>query len=196
MSSSDKKCYPEDEEICVSRIDATRMQVNAAIRSYFLYDDYVSAMTLAGAAERVLSDLQPQDGLIGIDAISIRSLINLFVPDEYSKEAAQHLRGPYDFLRHADLNKFEDFRVHPLYVEFMIFLASQAYKLVTNNFSMEMQISQVWFVLRHPQLLKEDAPLGDVLSKLDFDPNTISKSDFFTQACEFFALQSNGKENG
>jgi hypothetical protein len=53
---------------------------------FFLWDELVSAATLAGAAERVLSDLQPQDGIIGVDAHSIRSMINLYIKEEHHKE--------------------------------------------------------------------------------------------------------------
>ena len=53
----------------IARIDAARCQIDRAITAYF-EDDLVSALTLAGAAERVLSDWQRQDGLFGVDAYS------------------------------------------------------------------------------------------------------------------------------
>jgi hypothetical protein len=56
----------------VQRLEAVRDQIDSAIRVYFLWDDLVSALALAGAAERVLSDLQPKDGIFGVDAHSIR----------------------------------------------------------------------------------------------------------------------------
>ena len=62
---------------------------------FFLWDELVSAVTLAGAAERVLSDLQPQDGIIGVDAHSIRSMINL--KEEHQKDAAKLFRKDYFF---------------------------------------------------------------------------------------------------
>jgi hypothetical protein len=72
----------------VTRFDAVSSQINSAIRMFFLWDDLVSAVTLAGAAERVLSNLQPQDGIVGVDAYSIRSMVNLYIKDEHRREAA------------------------------------------------------------------------------------------------------------
>ncbi len=58
----------------ITHLEAVRDQIDSAIRSYFLWDDLVSATTLAGAAERVMSDMQAQDGIFGVDAASIRSI--------------------------------------------------------------------------------------------------------------------------
>ena len=60
----------------ITRLEAVRDQLDSAFKVYFLWDDLVSAITLAGAAERVMSDMQPKDGIFGIDAASIRSIIN------------------------------------------------------------------------------------------------------------------------
>jgi hypothetical protein len=93
----------------ISSLDAVRDQINAAIRAYFLWDDLVSALTLAGAAERVLSDKQPADGILGVDAFSIRSMVNLYIEDEYQSKAAKLFRADYDFFRHADQKPQDDY---------------------------------------------------------------------------------------
>ena len=46
----------------ITRLEAVRDQLNTACKAYFLWDDLVSALTLAGAAERVRSDMQADMG--------------------------------------------------------------------------------------------------------------------------------------
>jgi hypothetical protein len=90
---------------------------------FFLWDDLVSAVTLAGAAERVLSDLQPQDGIIGIDAHSIRSMINLYIKEGHHKDAAKLFRKDYDFFRHADRDAAQSYELKENSVAWLIFIS-------------------------------------------------------------------------
>ena len=88
-----------------------RDELDSAFKAYFLWDDLVSAITLAGAAERVMSDMQPQDGIFGVDAASVRSIINLYIKPEHQKDAAKLWRADYDFFRHADKKKQSDYEL-------------------------------------------------------------------------------------
>src|SRR4030081_1382952 len=106
----------------LTRLEAVSDQIDSAIRVFFLWDDLVSALTLAGAAERVMSDLQPQDGIFGVDATSIRSAINLHVLPEYQKRAAALFRKDYDFFRHADRNPQGDYELKEPSAEYLLFI--------------------------------------------------------------------------
>lgn len=76
-----------------------------------MWDDLVSAITLAGVAERVMSDMQPQDGIFGVDAASLRSMVNLYIKPEHQKAAGAMFRADYDFFRHADKVKQEEYEL-------------------------------------------------------------------------------------
>jgi hypothetical protein len=111
----------------ITRRGAVRDQINSAIRAYFLWDDLVSALTLAGAAERVLSDRQPADGLLGVDAFSLRSMVNLYIREEYQSEAATLFRKDYDFFQHADRKPQDDYEFSEEWVDFLLLVAIGAF---------------------------------------------------------------------
>src|SRR5271165_120360 len=114
----------------ISRLDAVCNQINSAIRAYFLWDDLVSALTLAGAAERVLSDKQPADGILGVDAFSIRAMVNLYIEDAYQSKAAKLFRADYDFFRHADQKPQDDYEFSERWVDFQLLLSIGSYEFL------------------------------------------------------------------
>ncbi len=59
-------------------------------------------MTLAGAAERVLSDSQPAEAKTSDGFDSIKAYCNEFVEEGSRKEVAAKIREAYNQLRHAD----------------------------------------------------------------------------------------------
>jgi hypothetical protein len=106
----------------ITRLEAIRDQLDSAYKAYFLWDALVSALTLAGAAERVLSDLQRRDGLFGVDPYSIRSIVDLYIKPEHQKDAAKLYRADYDFFGHADVNKDNTYELKEEVVEFWLFV--------------------------------------------------------------------------
>jgi len=138
----------------VTRFDGVRDQVNMAVRAFFLWDDLVSAVTLAGAAERVLSDLQPQDGIIGVDAYSLRSMINLYIKDEHHKDAAKFFRKDYDFFRHADRGVVQGYELKEDSVAWMIFTSIISYEYLKQKKTMEMRAFVWWLMAKKTALAK------------------------------------------
>ncbi|HBS33782.1 MAG TPA: hypothetical protein DEA50_01710 [Parvularcula sp.] len=84
-----------------TRLEAVECQIGMAIRARLQFDDPVSALTLLGAAERVLSDLcgAPE---WGENALSIKLFIEKFANNGKHNEAAKFLRKPYNRLKHAN----------------------------------------------------------------------------------------------
>ena len=119
---------------------------------------WFSALTLAGAAERVLSDKQREDGLLGVDAFSIRSMINLHISEEYHREAAKYFRRDYDFFRHADRKPQEDDEFSEEWVDFLLFLAIGGFEFLGQKKSDEMWTYINWFAMKYPERLSKDGP--------------------------------------
>ena len=116
----------------IPRIEATKRQIDAAVRAYFS-DDLVSALTLAGAAERVLSDMQPKDGIFGADAVSLRSMINLYIKSDHQGEVAKKFRNVYDQLRHADRNTADNLEIKEEAVETYMLHAVMSFEFITKD---------------------------------------------------------------
>jgi len=163
----------------VTRFDGVRDQIAAAIRMFFLWDDLVSAVTLAGAAERVLSDLQPQDGIIGIDAHSIRSMINLYIKEEHHKDAAKLFRKDYDFFRHADCDAAQNYELKESSVAWLIFISLCSFEFLGQKKTMEMRAFAWWFMATNPHWVKADAPDLALIMKLKEQILERSKREYF-----------------
>lgn len=164
----------------VTRFDAVREQISSAIRMFFLWDELVSAVTLAGAAERVLSDLQPQDGIIGVDAHSIRSMINLYVKEEHHKDAAALFRKDYDYFRHADRNITQDnYELKESSVAWLIWMSVVAFEFLGQEKTMEMRAFAWWFMATNPHWLKANAPDLPLIMEIKDQLAERSKCEYF-----------------
>jgi hypothetical protein len=172
------------ENRLVTRRRAVQDQLDTAIRAYFLWDDLVSAITLAGAAERVLSDMQPQDGIIGIDAYSIRSAVNLYFKTEHQSEAAGLFRKDYDFFRHADRQNVDSHEIKDISVVFTITIAIASCEFLSIEKTEIMKIFFWWTYIKYPKFFKKDCI--DIF--LDIDDirrisEWVSKREYFLILC-------------
>lgn len=113
--------------IQLSRLDAVKHQLEMAVRARLQFEDLVSAMTLAGAAERVLSDGQPKDARISDGFNSIKAFCNEFVKEGYRKEVTAKVREAYDQLRHADKKPNQIHSLDPEGVDAFILMTIYAY---------------------------------------------------------------------
>lgn len=85
-----------------SRREAVQLQLEMAVRARLQHNDLVSALTLAGAAERVLSDLQPKEAKTSEGYTSLKAHINEVELDPKKRKGlADCARKDYDQLRHA-----------------------------------------------------------------------------------------------
>jgi len=163
----------------VTRFDAVRDQISSAIRTFFIWDDLVSAVTLAGAAERVLSDLQPQDGIFGVDARSIRSMVNLYIKEDHQKDAAKIFRKDYDFFRHADRDALQNYELKESSVAWLIFVSIVSFEFLRQKKTTEMRAFIWWFMATNPQWLKANAPDLALITKLKEQISERSKREYF-----------------
>lgn len=174
----------------ISRLDAVCNQINSAIRAYFLWDDLVSALTLAGAAERVLSDKQPADGILGVDAFSIRAMVNLYIEDAYQSKAAKLFRADYDFFRHADQKPQDDYEFSERWVDFQLLLSIGSYEFLGQKKTEDMIIFTYWFSMKYPQWLKKDHPFTVLIKGVCEITHNLSKRDYYAACQEWFRNQS------
>lgn len=86
-------------KLTVSKLDAARAQIDAAIEMYFVANNPIAFHTLTAAAYNVLRDLALKDG-------SAHPFIKRSFIDEYPAEAQKSLRKflnrPENFFKHAD----------------------------------------------------------------------------------------------
>jgi len=163
-----------------SRLDAVRCQLDMAVRAHLQFDDLVSALTLAGAAERVLSDQQPQNGILGVDAWSIRAYCNLHIKEDHQKAAAKLLRDGYDFLRHADRSPDRVLNLNAETVEIYLLLSIRAYSTLSNSSTSVMTAFKLWMMAERPDWIADDDT--PIIKRFSEEARTIrnrSKPEFF-----------------
>jgi len=119
-----------------------KSQIEMAIRARLQFSDPVSAMTLAGAAERVLSDLSEHNEW-GDDALSIKLFIQKFAKGN-EKAAAEILRKPINTLKHAD----RDPNVHPAvdyhWLETLLMMTVREFRNQSGTMTPVMHAFRVW----------------------------------------------------
>jgi hypothetical protein len=125
---------------------------------------------------------------MGVDAYSIRSMINLYIKTEHQKEAATLFRRDYDFFRHADRSGVRAYDLKESAVLFFIFLSLCSFEFLGQNKTVEMRAFFWWFFAKHPHYLKRDAPDKASVLKIKEILGEISKREYF----EAFIAASGG----
>lgn len=134
-----------------SRLNAVKQQLEMAVRARLQFEDLVSAMTLAGAAERVLSDLHPKGAKFSHDAPSIRAFCNTYVTPDRQKEAAKDMRAAYDFLRHADKTPDHVLELDVELVDLPLMMAIKAFEHTSETRPPVLLAFQAWAAITDPK---------------------------------------------
>jgi hypothetical protein len=96
LPSSFMSLTTDDTKITVTKLDATRRQLKAAIRLWFEDGDPVVIHTLIAAAYEILDTLAQRQGVADL----------LFAPDivkdEYRTQWVRSVKSPANFFKHAD----------------------------------------------------------------------------------------------
>lgn len=166
-----------------------------AIRAQLQFDDPVSAITLAGAAESVLSDLQPQSGILGIDAWSVQACLDLYIKDEFHGDARDMLRHGYDFLRHADGKKegkrpCDALTLHQASVDFFLLLGVKAYTALGNAASTVMRAFICWMMMERPNWFRDECPGRNEMALARSNFPNLTKSERFAALLAVIESQS------
>lgn len=120
----------------VSKIEAARRQIDAAIDMYFNSDDALACYTLAYAGLKVLMDIYPHHNNDGFEQQ---------LDEIVGKVGWRHLSGIGNFLKHADRDPgdvLEHF--HPDSAYTLLGLATLLYRRIAGDFSAKMKALDFW----------------------------------------------------
>ena len=138
-------------KIRLKKIDAARNQLKEAISLWFHDGDLASMHMLACSAHQIVSDINQKLG--GRDLI----YDSLLVKDEYRSEWIKTIKGPYNFLKHADKDADPEGELEfdSLNTEFFILFTILGLELL----GYEKNIMEAAFIVRYmlikPEFLKE-----------------------------------------
>ena len=134
----------------LTKIEAARREINAAIRMYFANEDPLAIHSITAGGMQLIQDLgEKQDKRLGIE------LGMHLIREERQDEVRILLRKPQNFIKHSDRlgqeNAVLDF--HPAAVESYLLIAAVSYKELTGMDTPETRTFAVWVQLREPNLM-------------------------------------------
>lgn len=165
-------------KIKVSKLDATRRQLETAVRLYFSEADPVSIHTLVSAAYQVLSDVNKAHG----GSPMLKEQIPTWVRPDATDEAKRRLNEAANFFKHADRDHDEvlEFAEEP--TELLLYDAVRKYRELTGETVPVLGVYDAWFWLGPGAHLVSGAERERMLAKLRESFPGATRASFFAEA--------------
>ncbi len=135
----------------ITKLEAAKRQLRAAIRMFFDEADVVPTFTLAAAAQEVLRGLLSAKG--EDEASFIKD--SLVIIPERRKEYLAIINKPQNFFKHADRDPGEILEFEPESLPFWLHDCVQMYQRFTGKMLREGFVFVMWFAFTYPHLLKQ-----------------------------------------
>jgi hypothetical protein len=103
--------------LTVSKLDAARAQIDAAIEMYFVADNPIALHILTAAAYNILRDIALKDG--SEHPFIKTSFINEY-PKEKQKVIREYLNRPENFFKHAERDAEASITFNPEITEILL----------------------------------------------------------------------------
>jgi len=136
-------------KINISKLDASKRQLETAIHFLLRYGDPVSVHTLTAAARGILEDLGKQQGVA-----SIRNDVISSVKPEYRKQVMKKANKTQNFFKHANTDPQSILEFNPELTMLEIFDACRLYTKLTSEKVPIIQLFFLFFYANHPQSLR------------------------------------------
>jgi hypothetical protein len=143
----------------LTKLEAARREINAAIRMYFNSEDPVAVHAVVAGGTQIISDLGKRKGL----QLGIESGVKHIRP-ERQKEFREMMREPQNHIKHADHEGDEDkiLEYRPATIEFYLYLGAGGYQEYTGMDTPETRVFMWWFAACNPDLLNEPTQKAQV----------------------------------
>lgn len=140
--------------ISVTKLDAARRQIETAILLYFNERDVLSIHTLSAAAQGILHVLAKRAG----KSTPMKESLSAGIPGELRRKVEAALRGPQNFLKHADRDPDGELRFSPELTEFILFDAVSTYVRITSEKSPIFEAFVLSYSANHPEHFSAAGP--------------------------------------
>ncbi len=169
--------------IRISKLDAARRQLFAALQLYFEDGDTVAIHTLAAVAHEILSVLVRKKG-----GATMLDWVKALVTPEFEKQLIDWARQPQNFFKHGGKDANSNIEFDTKLTEFFLFDACLAYGKVEaipkGDITAEATRIQIayltWYLLHRPTALRPDSDLARMVSA--FEPYKHgTRSDYLKQ---------------
>lgn len=152
----------EHKFIGISKLDASKRELDHAIRLFFSYGDFVVIHLTISASKTILYDLGKKSGIV-----SFKDEMKKLVKPEKWNGLLKILNEPYNFFKHADKDSDKLLKFNPEVSEYEIWDAINIYQSLTKEITGLMLSFRCWFYLKHKDILnkQEDVIMWTNLSQ-------------------------------
>ena len=169
----------------VSKIDASRRQIDTAIRLYFNDGDDIAIHTLTCASHEILKKLGKN---INIESIILDQMVgNIF---EHKKEAfLKIINEAKNFFKHGLQGNKEigkTIKFSPEFTDFWIWDACLMYRQLTGESTDYMKIFIVWFYTQNNEIISDDKTKDLFKKNIEILPS--SREEFFSYSMGIIGL--------
>ena len=109
----------------ITKIEAARRQIDAAIELYFHEGDELAIHTLVGASPTLITDLSK--------AAKFESILDRYIVPDWRWKFEKAIRGPQNFIKHADTDAEATLDFNPHNTELMLFIDIEMFKELTGS---------------------------------------------------------------
>jgi hypothetical protein len=140
-------------ELCVTKLDAARRQLETAIWLYFYEGDPVSIHTLCCAAYDVIRALnRKRHSPTELNEMMLKDIGEFLGSKSEKKKFYDYLNASENFFKHANSDAKATHSFDTQYSEVLLFDAVHEYSRFVGECPKEMAIYFSWFVLSHPDI--------------------------------------------
>jgi hypothetical protein len=147
-------------KVVTTKIAAARSQIRDAITMWFHDGELPSIHVLACSAHQIIADINSARG--GRDLI----YDSIVIKNEYRTEWIRLIKGPYNFLKHAerDPDPDEKIELQSETTEFFILFTCLGVNLLGYELDPTEHAFTTYFLLTHPHLIRKDCKFDAVLT--------------------------------
>jgi hypothetical protein len=164
-------------EVVVTKMDAARRQLRAAIRMWFAEDDPVAIHTLAHAAHEILHRLYRNRGL---DNLVFDSKL---IKPEFKKDFAAAIKASATFFKHASRDGTEDTSItfDPSLNDMYIVMSVGALQKMNELFVHEEFAVLFWLKCTKPHLFSKNLGQEPIPVEIAAEVRQMSRIEFFQE---------------
>jgi hypothetical protein len=162
-----------DAPIVITKLDAAKRQLRAAITLWFTDGDPVAIHTLAAAAHEIVHTLFRRKGLSGL------MFDSPFIGDEFRSEFSREVKRIATFFKHAQRDADAEVSFNPVINETHMLFATYGLHLMGEPHETPEKALMAWFMLHEPTWFTSGV-LGHLSQIQGFDSfREVDRSQFF-----------------
>jgi hypothetical protein len=136
------------DELIISKVDASKRQLETAIQLYFHDGEPVSIHTLVAAAYNVLRDLnKTRSGT----PMFVKDHLQSYLKSEFASDFKKMVNEAENFFKHADHDPEKVLTFRPSLTEMLLFDACQKYRDLTTETTAILTLFTFWHIIQNPQ---------------------------------------------